>query len=83
MAFIKFVSIDKEARKATFDVDGVEVTRRVPAQFEGSIDDYLGALANGLEIEANQGAIVEKVIETPTIKAGETFADVAQQTITQ
>lgn len=65
---IKFVSLDKVARTATFDVGGKSVTRRVPKQFEGTIDDYLNALVSGLAIEFS--TVEDKVIEIPSLKSG-------------
>jgi hypothetical protein len=68
---VKYTSIDKVARTATFDVDGVAVTRRIPAQFVGTIDDYLTSLAKGLEVESAAKAVAAKPIATPTLKAGD------------
>lgn len=66
---VKFVSLDKVARTATLDVDGTKITRKIPEKFEGTIDDYLTALARGLQIEADKEKAEAKVIDTPTIKA--------------
>ena len=66
---ITFKSIDKTARTATFDVDGESVTRKIPLQFKGTIDDYLSALARGLQVEVNQRSVEAKAIETPTVRA--------------
>ena len=56
---IKFLSMDSVARTASFDVDGKEVTRNIPAQFEGTIDDYLAALVQGLAVEAELNQVKE------------------------
>jgi len=69
MATVKFLSVDKNARTATFDVDGVEITRKIPNEFVGTIDTHLTALANGLSVEFAPTNI--KTIETPEIKAGD------------
>ena len=69
---VKFKSIDKVNRTATFDVDGEEVTRKIPAKFAGSIDDHLRALARGIHVEANEK--LAKAIEIPSIKANKVLA---------
>jgi len=51
MATVTFKSIDETNRKVTFDVDGESVTRNIPAQYVGTIDDYIKACAKGLSIE--------------------------------
>ena len=56
---IKFLSVNAIARTATFDIDGKEITRKIPAQFEGTIDDYLSALVKGLAIEMELDQIKE------------------------
>lgn len=48
---IKFLRVSENPRTMTFEVDGQEVTRKIPDQFEGSLDDYLRAHARGLAIE--------------------------------
>lgn len=63
MATIKFTSIDRDARTVTFDVDGSAVTRKIPVNYEGTIDDYIAACARGLATEADNAP---KAIETPT-----------------
>lgn len=69
---IKFTSIDKENRTATFEVDGEMVTRRIPNRFAGTIDDYLNALASGLQVEVDEKAAkVPQEIEEPVLQAGE------------
>jgi len=65
---VTYKSIDKEARTATFDVDGESVTRKIPQKFVGTIDDYLTALAKGLQIEANKKAKTAQVIDTPQLR---------------
>ena len=65
MPEIKFKSLNKADRTATFSVDGATVQRRIPKQFDGSIDGYIQALAVGLSIEFADDS---KVINTPTIK---------------
>lgn len=71
MAIVKFTSIDKEARTVTFDVDSNPVTRKIPDQFVGSIDEHIEALAKGLAVEAGIAAQTAKVIETPLVKSGD------------
>ena len=66
---VKFVSLDKAARTATFDVGGEQVTRRIPKQFKETIDEHLTALAGGLAIEF--ATVEEKEIETPALKDGD------------
>ena len=68
---ISFTSIDKVARKVTLDVSGVSVTRGIPAKFSGTIDEYISALAKGLEIEEAEESIEETLIETPKAVSGE------------
>ena len=68
MPEIKFKSVSKTERTATFAVDGINVTRRIPNQFSGSIDDYLQALASGLAVEFTPEVVRD--IETPLLKAG-------------
>ncbi len=68
MTTVKFTSLDKEKREVTMNVGGVAVTRSIPAQFKGTIDDYLAALAKGL---ANEGSVEPKVIETTKAKSGD------------
>lgn len=67
MPEVKFKSVNKTERTATFAVDGATVVRRIPKQFVGSIDDYLLALAVGLDIEFAPEIV--KDIETPSLKA--------------
>jgi len=64
---VTFKSLDKEARTATFDVDGKSVTRKIPQQFAGTIDEHLTALAKGLDIEF--APKLAQVIDTPSLKA--------------
>lgn len=66
---VKFQSIDKAARTATFEADGKAVVRRIPAQFVGTIDDYLAALATGLEVEFASAPV--KTIGATSFKAGD------------
>lgn len=68
---VTFKTIDKEARTATFDVGGEEVTRHIPAQFVGTIDDYLAALESGLVVEFT--TVEPKEIAEPSLKSGESF----------
>ena len=64
---ITFKGLDKEARQVEFDVDGETVVRNVPDLFDGTIDEYISALGQGLAIEF---AEVEKTeIEDPIMKA--------------
>ena len=69
---VKFLSLDKVKREATFDVGGVSVVRRIPKQFEETIDQHLSALASGLAVEFT--TIEEKVLETPAMKSGDVIA---------
>ncbi len=64
---VEFIKIDKEARTATFNVDGQDVTRKIPLEFAGTINDYLKALKSGLEIEAEQKKVVVKEIDESDI----------------
>lgn len=64
MPKITYKSLNKDARTATFTVDGEDVTRHIPAQFAGTIDDYLLALAQGLAVEF--APVEVRTIETPT-----------------
>lgn len=57
------MSVDDAARTVSFDVDGETVVRSIPDKFDGTIDDYLKALADGLVIEY---AEVEKTDVTAT-----------------
>lgn len=66
---VKFTSVDIEARTVTFDVGGQQITRDIPQQFFGTIDDYITALGRGLEVEFT--TVDAKAIETPTIKSGD------------
>lgn len=68
MPKITFKSIDEAARTATFDIDGSSETRNIPDYFEGTIDDYLMALANGLAVEFDE-------TEKTDISAPETAVD--------
>lgn len=76
---IKFVSINPQARTATFNVDGVDVTRKIPAKFDGTIDDYLNALANGLAIEVQEREASAQEIETPAMQVNEVVVDVSEE----
>ena len=69
MPIVKFTSVDSNARTATFDVDGVSVTRKIPNEFIGTIDDHLEALARGLAVEYAPTNI--KTIEVPAVQSGE------------
>lgn len=71
MTEIKFISVDQVNRTATFTVDEEEVTRKIPLVFEGTIDDYLRALASGLAVEAAQKNAVVSEIGTPSLEQGE------------
>jgi len=73
MTTVTFVSMDAENRTATFDVDGAVVTRNIPAQYAGTIDDYLTALSNGLLIEFSSG---EKGIEETSYKSGQVLGSI-------
>lgn len=75
MAIIKFKSVGKTARTASFDVDGKTVVRKIPDQFTGTIEDYLSALAKGLATEAAKDGKVAKKIEAPKYKASEVMID--------
>lgn len=66
---VEFIKIDKEARTATFNVDGQDVTRKIPLEFAGTINDYLKALKAGLEIEAEQKKVVVKEIDESDISS--------------
>jgi hypothetical protein len=44
-------------RKIEFDVSGKKVTRRMPQQFAGTVDDYIRAIAYGLSIEEASGEL--------------------------
>ena len=59
----------------TVIIDDVPVTQRVRPGLSDT-DDYLAALAAGLQVEADAKPVV-KVIDTPTAKAGDVLADVA------
>ena len=69
MPTVKFTSIDKDERTVTFDVDGEAVTRKIPEQFEGTIEDYIRALARGLAIEYT--AATPEAIPDPAFEANE------------
>lgn len=73
MVTVKFKSIDKAKRTATFDIDGEIVTRGIPEKFEGPIDKHLTALASGLAIEYRSSEVT--VIETPKMKGGRVLVD--------
>lgn len=77
MPTVKFTSIDKAARTATFDVDGQSVTRNIPAQYAGTIDDYLNAVAEGLVIEFTVTEV--KPIEDTLLKAGDIVVDAVKE----
>ena len=82
MATVTFKSIDKTARTATFDVDGVDVTRGIPDEFYGTIDDYLTALGNGLlvEAEAAEAKATKKEITDPeSVTSGKEFSAEAEE----
>lgn len=70
---VKFSSIDQSARTVTFDVDGKPVTRGIPKKFDGTLDDYVLALARGLSLEY---AVEEtpKSVDSVSFAAGEELA---------
>ena len=72
MPIIKFLSLDKENRTVLFDVDSNQVTRKIPAQLLGTVDEYIEALADGLLIEAccmEKAAIAEtKFVEGQVLR---------------
>lgn len=72
MATIKFISLDKKTRMASFDVDGKTIARQISDNFDEhgqTIDDQVMALADGLAIEfADQDAPTE--INDTSIAAG-------------
>lgn len=70
---IKFKSVDKVKRTATFDVDGVTVTRKIPVKFKESIDEHIDALASGLAVEFNVSEA--KVIEDTKYKKDEVLRE--------
>lgn len=70
---IKFKNLDASARTVTFDIDGQEIVRGVPEFFEGTIDDYILALASGLAIEFTEKSI--KKIENINIEIGAVLID--------
>lgn len=74
MANIAFVSLDKVKRLVTYTVNGEDVTRHIPEQFEGSIDKYLLALENGLHVEFDALEVEPKPIDEPSIKVGESLS---------
>ncbi len=80
---VEFVRIDKEARKAYFEVgvalnkDGTSlVERKIPSEFQGTINDYLTALKAGLEIEVAQKLKSLEVKEIDESEIGPEFLGV-------
>lgn len=67
MTAIKFIGVDAKKRLATFKIGKELVTRHIPAQFEGTIEQYLSALITGLEIELSKAGEQPKEILTPKL----------------
>jgi hypothetical protein len=62
---VNFVSIDMEARTATFDVDGVIEERQIADGVgQDTIAEHLTAMAEGLVIEAKE-RLVPEITEAP------------------
>lgn len=74
---VKFKSLDKVKREVTMTVGDTDVTRRIPAKFKGTIDDYLKALANGL-LKEDLAAQV-KDLGTPKAKANEVLVQTVDE----
>lgn len=67
---VKFVSIDMEARTATFDVDGVIEERQIADGVgQDTLGEHLIVMAEGLVIEAKE-RLVPEITESP-FTAGE------------
>lgn len=86
---IKFVSITTDEidawgrtkRWANFTVDGVAVSRCIPETFEGTINDYLTALANGLRIEYQAEQKTIKPLDDLAFTAGEVVMEIPNDTL--
>lgn len=55
---VTFVQVVPGTRKIEFDVSGKKVTRRLPKQFSGTVDQMIIALGRGLAIEESSGILV-------------------------
>lgn len=89
MAIVKFLSFkdrDKDyypdghplkeqgVATAVFDLDGVEVTKRVPRRFiKGTLDDFLRQTALGIARDADKANV--PVLKVDKIKAGDILAE--------
>jgi len=76
---VKFQSLDLQTREVTCDVNGEMVVRRIPQKFVGTVDDYVQALAEGLEFEAGQKEA--QALSAPSFKADELLVETPVETL--
>lgn len=67
---VKYKSINQQQRTVTLELNESNVTRNIPDQFEGTIDEYITSLAQGLEDEA-LATPDPKTIENPSFSVNE------------
>ena len=64
MSKVTFISLDKENRKVTLDVDGTQFTRGIAENVgDEDLEKYIVALASGLIAEVND--VPKELTESP------------------